>query len=245
MIVAKNIYKSFGDQEVLKDINLNIENNQAVTIIGPSGCGKSTLLRLLCGLESADSGKIVIDGQQLNSQNLQSIRNKIGFVFQNSALFDSMNVYDNVAFPLRERLKLPENLIKTIVAEKLEWVGLNYAAQQYPSELSGGMRKRVSIARALSAEPQILFYDEPTTGLDPLVSSNIENLIVKLQKDLSLTSIIVTHQFSTIERVSDKIMLVTSDKRLIDLGSKAEAYNSLFPEAHDFFGACKVYLETL
>ncbi len=147
-----------------------------------------------------------------------------------------------MAFPLRERLKLNETKIAEIVHQRLEWVGLEKAFTLYPEELSGGMKKRVSIARALAADPKILFYDEPTTGLDPEVSMNIEDLIVKLRNELSLTSLVVTHQFSTIQRVSDRILMI-NNHRLTDLGSKTEAMNSSNPEAKAFFAACKVYVD--
>jgi len=243
MIKVQNIYKSFGRDSILEDINLTVNNRETVTIIGPSGCGKSTLLRLLTGLELPDSGQIYVNDLLLNKPNLYTIRSNIGFVFQYAALFDSMSVFDNVAFPLRERLGLAERLIEKTVMEKLEWVDLREAVDQLPRELSGGMKKRVSLARALASEPRIIFYDEPTTGLDPLASLNIERLIVKLQKDLDLTSIVVTHQFSTIDRVSDRIVMIKNNKRLIDLGPKQDAYHSKDQEARDFFEACKVYVQ--
>jgi len=242
MINVKNIYKSFDAESILEDISLSVSEGETVTVIGPSGCGKSTLLRIICGLETANSGDVYVNELLLNSTNLYRIRSNIGFVFQYAALFDSLSVFENVAFPLRERLKLPERLIKRAVMEKLEWVGLENAIYQQPRELSGGMKKRVSIARALAAEAKIILYDEPTTGLDPLASLNIENLIVKLQKELSITSIVVTHQFSTIDRVSDRIVMIKNNNHLINLGSRQTAYQNSDLDAQEFFKACKVYV---
>lgn len=209
---------------MISDVSFLVERGEGFTIIGPSGCGKSTILKILIGLLRPDSGNILIDGEDITDfsvEQMHEVRAKFGFVFQGAALFDSMSVYDNVAFGLREKGFKNKSLIQKTVAEKLEWVGLKGTADYMPNELSGGMRKRVGIARALATDPQIMLYDEPTTGLDPLVSKTIEELIVRLKKELTIASIVVTHQLSTIVRVSDRIAYMEQG-RLIDVGSPAE-----------------------
>ncbi len=220
LVKINNIFKNFSGNQVLNDVNAEVSQGEILTIIGPSGCGKSTLLKLIIGLIKPDSGSILIEGKDivnLPEQEVAEIRAKFGFVFQGAALFDSMTVFENVAFGLMEATTKSKNLIKRIVMEKLEWVGLGHTAELYPSSLSGGMKKRVGIARALAVEPEILLYDEPTTGLDPLVSKNIEDLIARLKSELNITSIVVTHQISTIFRVSDRIVYLSKGK-LIEVG---------------------------
>lgn len=209
---------------MISDVSFLVERGEGFTIIGPSGCGKSTILKILIGLLRPDSGNILIDGEDITDfsvEQMHEVRSKFGFVFQGAALFDSMSVYDNVAFGLREKGFKNKSLIQKTVAEKLEWVGLKGTEEYMPNELSGGMRKRVGIARALATDPKIMLYDEPTTGLDPLVSKTIEELIVRLKKELTIASIVVTHQISTIVRVSDRIAYMEQG-RLIDVGSPAE-----------------------
>lgn len=236
MIKITNLTKKFGDLVVLDDISLDIPDGQILAVIGPSGCGKSTLLRLLLRLEEPTSGKIIINNQDmshLNEEALIKIRRKIGMVFQSSALFDSMAVGENVAFGLREHKMHSEREIAKAVSQKLEMVGLSGKANLMPSELSGGMQKRVSIARALAFEPEIILYDEPTTGLDPITSTNIENLIVKLGQELKVTSIIVTHQLSTIFRTAQRIVMFDKGK-LLEGGSVNEAKNSSNKDLFEF-----------
>lgn len=221
LIKINNVYKHFDQEYILNDVTAEVYEGETLTIIGPSGCGKSTLLRLIMGFIRPDSGSIYIQGKNiavLPEEELALIRKKFGFVFQGAALFDSMTVFDNVAFGLTEASNKSPSLIRRIVLEKLDWVGLADTADLYPAALSGGMKKRVGIARALAAEPEIMLYDEPTTGLDPLVSKTIEDLIVRLKKELKLTSIVVTHQLSTIFRVSDRIVFLNAGK-LINVGS--------------------------
>jgi phospholipid/cholesterol/gamma-HCH transport system ATP-binding protein len=196
------------------------------------------------GLIRPDRGAIYIEGKnifELNEQEQVELRKKMAFVFQGSALFDSLTVFENVAFGLTEASNKSPSLIKRIALEKLDWVGLADSAAQYPAQLSGGMKKRVSIARALAAEPEIILYDEPTTGLDPLVSKNIEELIVRLKRELNLTSVVVTHQISTIFRVSERIIFLNQG-RLEDVGSVEQltAGGLVNPELQKFIEAGRV-----
>jgi phospholipid/cholesterol/gamma-HCH transport system ATP-binding protein len=204
MIEIRNLYKSYGDNLVLNDINIDVPKGSILALIGFSGSGKSTLLKILAGLTPADSGQI------------KMYSNKIGMAFQYSALFDSMNVSDNVIFPLvvGENIKsIPsDEYLKDLAIKKLQLVGLQGVEKLYPSELSGGMKKRVSFARAVINDPEIIFYDEPTAGLDPVASTIIEDLIVKLQKETSATSIVVTHQASTIKRTATQVAMLFNGK---------------------------------
>jgi len=204
MIEIRNLYKSYGDNLVLNDINIDVPKGSILALIGFSGSGKSTLLKILAGLTPADSGQI------------KMYSNKIGMAFQYSALFDSMNVTDNVIFPLivGENIKsIPsDEYLKDLAIKKLQLVGLQGVEDSYPSELSGGMKKRVSFARAVINDPEIIFYDEPTAGLDPVASTIIEDLIVKLQKETSATSIVVTHQASTIKRTATQVAMLFNGK---------------------------------
>jgi phospholipid/cholesterol/gamma-HCH transport system ATP-binding protein len=211
MIKLVNVRKSFGSKDVIKLVNLHVKPGERVTIIGPSGCGKSTLLRLITGLQKPDSGSIVIDGQDitmLKTEEIQKVRLKMGMLFQSGALFDSMNVAENVAFPLLENYNYPAQRVAELLKEKLEMVGMSGTDLQMPANLSGGMRKRIGLARAIAGDPQIILYDEPTTGLDPILSTIIEDLIVKLNDKLRDTSVIVTHQISTILRTADRIIMM-------------------------------------
>ncbi|OGC12560.1 ABC transporter ATP-binding protein [candidate division WOR-1 bacterium RIFOXYC2_FULL_37_10] len=228
MIKIEKITKKYGKLMVLEEANLEIIESQSLAIIGPSGCGKSTLLRLILKLENLTSGKIIVENNDislLGEEELISFRKKIGMVFQYSALFDSMSVFENVAFALREHTQLTEREIQQIVNKKLDMVGLLDKGNIMPAELSGGMQKRVGIARALAFDPKIILYDEPTTGLDPITSTHIENLINDLAKKLKVTSIIVTHQLSTIFRTSDRIAMLHNGK-FIEAGTVSEAKNS-------------------
>lgn len=239
MIEIKNVTKSFGELLVLDQVNLLIQKGETLAMIGPSGCGKSTLLRLILRLEEVSSGQILIEGQEvskLSEDELVEMRKKIGMVFQSSALFDSMNVYENVAFGLREHTAFKENEIASAVAAKLEMVGLSGKEDLMPGALSGGMQKRVGIARALAFDPQIILYDEPTTGLDPITSTAIENLINQLGRDLGATSIVVTHQLSTIFRTASRIIMMHQGK-FIQCGSVQETRQSANPVVHRFITA--------
>ncbi len=191
MIEIKEIYKSFGSQQVLKGLSLSIPEGKITVIIGPSGSGKTVLLRHIIGLIRPDRGRMTVDGcdiGSLGSDKLNEFRRRFGMLFQNAALFDSMSVYDNIAFPIIERHrggKLPD--VDSIVKDKLRLVGLPGIEHKMPSELSGGMRKRVGLARAIALEPSIILYDEPTTGLDPIMTLAIDNLIFSMQQELRVT----------------------------------------------------------
>ncbi len=224
---------------VLDNVSVDIPEGETLAVIGPSGCGKSTLLKLIIRLEEPTSGKIIIDGQDislLSEEGLVKLRQKIGLVFQSSALFDSLSVFENVAFPLREHAQLRENEIKKIVAKKLELVELAGKGELMPAELSGGMQKRVSIARALAFDPKIILYDEPTTGLDPITSATIENLMNKLVAELKVTSVIVTHQLSTIFRTAHRIIMLDQGK-FIETGTTEETKRTHNPVVKRFITA--------
>lgn len=211
MIEFKDVCMRFDDKDALKHISLTIYDGETLAIIGGSGSGKSTFLRLLIGLIKPTSGQILIDGQDIVPMceaELNKVRLKMGMVFQYSALFDSMTVGENVAFGLREHTKLSDADIKEIVREKLHLVGLDGVEDMMPNELSGGMKKRVSLARAIAVEPSIICYDEPSSGLDPLMTEKIDELIINTQKALSVTSIVVTHDMASACRISDRIAMI-------------------------------------
>ena len=211
MIKIKNICKEFNGKPALKNINMEIKDGETLAIIGGSGSGKSTLLRLMIGLIRPTSGELWIGDQEishLSDSELDKVRLRMGMVFQYSALFDSMTVGDNVAFGLREHTKLSEKEISKIVAEKLELVGLPGMENYMPGELSGGMKKRVSLARAIAFEPEIIFYDEPSSGLDPIMTAKIDELIVSTQKQLNVTSIVVTHDMVRACHIADRIAMI-------------------------------------
>lgn len=211
MIKLVNVNKSFKERAVLRNVNLTVNAGETLTIIGGSGSGKSTLLRLMVGLITPTSGEIWIDDQEishLEEEALDRVRLKMGMVFQYSALFDSMTVGENVAFGLREHTDYPEDKIQQIVAEKLALVGLPDAAAMMPGELSGGMKKRVGLARAIAFEPSIIFYDEPDSGLDPVMTEKIDQLILAMQRQLKVTSVVVTHDMESACLVGDRIAMV-------------------------------------
>lgn len=211
MIRLVDVCKNFGDKEALHHINLTIEDGETLAIIGGSGSGKSTLLRLLIGLIRPTSGEIWIGDTEISKlpeEKLDKVRLHMGMVFQYSALFDSMTVGDNVAFGLREHTDMPEKEIQRVVEEKLQLVGLENVAQRMPNELSGGMKKRVSLARAIAFEPEIIFYDEPSSGLDPIMTEKIDELIRHTQQALKVTSVVVTHDMASACRIADRIAMV-------------------------------------
>lgn len=239
MIKITNLRKVYNSLVVLDGVSLEVPAGQTLAIIGPSGCGKSTLLRLILRLEEPTAGKIVIENSdisRLSEEGLIKLRQKIGMVFQSSALFDSLTVFENVAFALREHTQLSEREIARVVSQKLEMVELYKKENLMPQELSGGMQKRVSIARALAFDPHIMLYDEPTTGLDPLTSTTIENSMIKLSRELKVTSIIVTHQLSTIFRTADRIIMLDQGK-FIESGTVEETKRTKDPVIHKFITA--------
>lgn len=219
MIKLVDINKSFKERQVLRHINLSVADGETLVIIGGSGSGKSTLLRLMVGLIAPTSGEIWIDAQEISrmrEEALDQVRLKMGMVFQYSALFDSMTVGDNVAFGLREHTNYSEEKIRRIVAEKLALVGLSGVENMMPSELSGGMKKRVGLARAIAFEPSIIFYDEPDSGLDPVMTGKIDELIRTMQRQLGVTSVVVTHDMESAFLVGDRIAMVYEGEIIAD-----------------------------
>ena len=216
MIEIVDLYKSFGNEPVLKGINLEIETGETIVIIGRSGCGKSVLIKNIVGLLSPDSGYVKLEGNivdDLSQKELYELRSRFGFLFQGAALFDSMTVEENVALPLVESKNgISKVEIKKRVGEKLEMVGLPGVQHLKPAELSGGMKKRVGLARALITNPDYVFYDEPTTGLDPIMSTSIDELIKELTDKLSVTSIVVTHDMFSVKTVANRVAMINDGK---------------------------------
>ena len=211
MIRLKNVSKRFGEKVALKDISLTIEKGETIAIIGGSGSGKSTLLRLMIGLDRPSGGEIYLGGDNITAMSenvLDRVRLRMGMVFQYSALFDSMSVGENVAFGLREHTDKGDDEIRHIVAEKLELVGLPGVEEMMPQELSGGMKKRVGLARAIATDPEIIFYDEPSSGLDPIMTAKIDELIIDMQRKLDVTSVVVTHDMVSASRIADRIAMI-------------------------------------
>jgi phospholipid/cholesterol/gamma-HCH transport system ATP-binding protein len=236
MIEARNLQKSFGVQKVLDGVSFRIENGESVAIIGRSGGGKSVLLKHLIGLLKPDAGDVLIDGENIESMNerqLLRVRRKFGMVFQGAALFDSMTVAENVAFGLRRHEHLAEAEIARRVTKTLEMVDLPGTENKNPAELSGGMRKRVGLARAIIYEPQIVLYDEPTTGLDPIVSDSIDKLIIRVRDHLKVTSIVVTHDMRTARRVGNRVLML-HDSKIYAGGAPEEFFASQDPVVRQF-----------
>lgn len=215
MIELQNIVKHFGDHLVLDNLNLKVETGETKVIIGRSGCGKSVMLKHIVGLLAPENGKVFVDGQdiwQLDEKRMNQLHMKIGMVFQGGALFDSLSIWENVGFVLREYSTLKEPEIRKRVKEALNLVNLFDVENKMPSELSGGMKKRVAVARALCVRPQIILYDEPTTGLDPITADAINVLIDELHDKLKVTSIVVTHDMRSAYKVADKIAMLYNGK---------------------------------
>jgi len=224
MIRIKNVHKSFGDNKVLRGVDLEIAEGETITIIGGSGCGKSVLLKHIVGLLKPEAGEIEVDGQEitrLGMEELAEIQKKFGMLFQGAALFDSLTVGENIAFGLRMLTDLEEREIKKRVSEKLSMVGLQGIEQLMPAELSGGMKKRVALARAIAMNPKYILYDEPSTGLDPIMADVINNLILDLQEKLKISSIAVTHDMVTAYKISDRIAMLY-EGRIEETGTPEE-----------------------
>jgi phospholipid/cholesterol/gamma-HCH transport system ATP-binding protein len=236
MIRLVDINKSFRTQHVLRDLNLTIPSGQTTVIIGLSGGGKSVLLKHIMGLIRPDSGEIWIDDQEINrlrERELYRVRKRFGMLFQEGALFDSMSVGDNVAFPLREHRKMPHREISRIVAEKLSQVGLSGIEEKMPSELSGGMRKRVALARAIALDPDILLFDEPTTGLDPIMTCSIDRLIMDTQKRFNMTCVVISHDIQSVFRIAHNIAMLY-EGQIIEQGAAEVFRQSANPVVQDF-----------
>ncbi len=236
MIEIIELHKSFGKNHVLRGVNLKIDKGESVVVLGGSGSGKTVLLRQIIGLSKPDKGTVMIDGieiSRLNENELNEFRKKFGMLFQSSALFDSMSVWENVGFALRQHTKLHDAKIKEIAREKLALVGLVGVEDIMPSELSGGMRKRVALARAIAMEPEILLYDEPTTGLDPIMAAAINDLIIEMREKLNITSIAITHDIKSAYRIADRIAMLYNGI-IIETGTPDEIKNTSNPVVRQF-----------
>jgi phospholipid/cholesterol/gamma-HCH transport system ATP-binding protein len=245
MIEIQNLTKSFGGLLVWEDVSFNIADNETVAVIGRSGCGKSVLLKHINALLTPDSGRVVIDGKDLFSLDYvdqRKLRQKFGILFQGSALFDSINTFENVAFPLRYFTDRTEAEIRDRVMHCLEYVNLEDAADKETSELSGGMRKRVGLARAIVLEPKYIMYDEPTSGLDPQTADEINELIMSMAEGLEITSIVITHDMHSVLKVSDKVAFLDQQK-LSWFGTVEEMRNSDHPGLLDFVTASEYQLK--
>jgi phospholipid/cholesterol/gamma-HCH transport system ATP-binding protein len=228
------------DRPILQDVSLIVRRGETVVIAGESGTGKSTILKLILRLLRPDSGRVIVDGEVLNDVTYEEaliIRQKMGMVFQGAALFDSMSVFENVAFPLREHTQLTDEEIEARVREKLEFVDLDpdRVMEQLPAELSGGMKKRVGVARGMAVNPAIMLYDEPTSGLDPLTTGTITRLIMKLQRELKVTSVVVSHDIRSAFRMATKIALL-ADRHIVFFGSPEDMTASQDRYVQDFLG---------
>jgi len=236
VIKAENVVKKFGDRAILNGVSLEVYRGETFVIMGGSGCGKSTFLRHLIGALKPDSGTIYVLGKDLtraNEDELDSLKKKIGMCFQSAALFDSMTVGENVSLSLKEHTKLERGVIDIVVKMKLELVGLRGFEDLMPSQLSGGMRKRVGLARAIAMDPEIVFYDEPTAGLDPIVAGVIDKLIVDLSKKLSITSVVVTHDMKSVFSIADRIAMLYEGK-VLEVGTSDEIRKSKNPSVQQF-----------
>ena len=236
MIEVRHLTKSFGSQRILDNVDLRIESGESAVIIGRSGGGKSVLLKHLIALLKPDSGDVLVDGESilpLNERQLLRVREKFGMVFQGAALFDSMTVEENVAFPLMRKKNFTPAEITRRVAAALDLVDLPGTQRKNPAELSGGMRKRVGLARAIIYEPQIILYDEPTTGLDPIMSDSIDKLIIRVRDQLKVTSVVVTHDMRSARRVGNHVFML-HNKRVYASGTPEAIFASQDPIVRQF-----------
>ena len=236
MIEIKDLYKNFGNNQVLNGVDLNINKGETIVILGRSGCGKSVLLKHIIGLMRPDKGKIFIDGEEItayNDEKLYNLRKRFGMLFQGSALFDSMTVEENVGLGLTEHTRLGKEKIREVVKEKLRLVGMAGVEDLKPAELSGGMKKRVGLARAIAMEPEFVLYDEPTTGLDPIMADVINELIISLRNSLSITSIAVTHDIVSAYKIADRIAMLYEGK-IVFTGTPEETKNTTDPVVKQF-----------
>jgi phospholipid/cholesterol/gamma-HCH transport system ATP-binding protein len=236
MISVHNLRVSYGEREILHGISFDVQRGETLVILGGSGSGKSTLLRTLVGLEKPTSGEIWIKGKNIatiSPEEMDEIRKKMGMSFQGSALFGSMTVGENVALPLREHTKLEESTIEIMVRLKLEQVGLEGFEYYMPSELSGGMKKRAAVARAMVMDPEILFFDEPSAGLDPIIAAGIDQLILELKQAFKMTIIVVTHELASAYLIADRMVLIDKGN-VVALGTVAEMRASTQPRVRQF-----------
>jgi len=236
IIEVRDLVVAYGDRVVLNGITLDVRRGETFVILGGSGCGKSTLLRNLVGLMRPVSGAIYINGQDFTAMTDEeriSARQRMGMCFQGSALFNSMTVGDNVALPLREHTKLEESTIEIMTKIKLELVGLGGFENFMPAELSGGMKKRAGLARAMAMDPEMIFYDEPSAGLDPIVAAGLDGLIRKMQSTFNLTSVVVTHEMASVNLIADR-MCILKDGQIVEMGTPDEIRTSQHPFVRQF-----------
>jgi phospholipid/cholesterol/gamma-HCH transport system ATP-binding protein len=231
-----NLHKSFSENPVLRGVDLEVRQGESMVVIGGSGSGKTVLIKCIIGLIYPDEGEIYVDGLEISSlseKKMNEVRKKFGMLFQGGALFDSMPVWENVGFGLRRRKNLKDQEIRRIASEKLGLVGLRNVEDLMPSELSGGMKKRVSLARAIAIEPEILLYDEPTTGIDPIMADAINELIIQMREKLRVTSIAITHDMKSAYKIGDRIAMLFQGK-IVEVGSPEEIKNSSNPVVQQF-----------
>ena len=236
MIKITDLKKSFNSKKVLDGVNLDIEKGKITVIIGRSGEGKSVLIKHIIGLLKPDSGQILLDGQditKMTERELNEVRRRFGMLFQGAALFDSLTVGENVSFPLREHAGMPEADLKEVIKEKLRLVGLKNVENMMPADLSGGMKKRVGLARAVAMDPEIVLFDEPTTGLDPIMSDNVATLILDTQRDLKTTYIVITHDISLTYKIADKVAMLHEGK-IVEQGDVEYVKSSVNPILRQF-----------
>ena len=236
VIRVEHVEKAFGDHVVLQDVNLEVRRGETLVILGGSGSGKSTLLKLMTGGLRVSGGNIVVEGRNIcgmTPAELDAYRRSIGVLFQSGALFNSMTVAENVALPMREHTDLPDDMIDLIVKMKLEIVGLRDAADRQPAEISGGMKKRAGLARAMALDPKILFYDEPSAGLDPVTVAQVDNLMNHIRDTVGVTNVVVTHEMTSAFRVADRMVLLDQGRFVAD-GTPDEMKNSDDPVVKQF-----------
>ena len=245
IISLQNASKSFGPQDILRDITIDVRRGETLALIGESGCGKSVTMKLMMDLLRPEQGKVCWDGRPVKKRTDREItveRLRFGYVFQGAALFDSMTVFENVAFGLRQNKRLPDKEIRDIVVARLLDVGLpRNVCRKKPAELSGGMRKRVGLARALAMDPEVVLYDEPTTGLDPIMSDVINELILKTRTELNVTSVVVTHDMHTVRKVADRIVMLyplsrleSHEPQIVFQGTSEELFATEDPRVYQF-----------
>jgi len=236
VLSLRNLRVSYGEREILHGISFDVMRGETLVILGGSGSGKSTLLRTLVGLEKPSAGEILIKGQNLaktSAAEMDEIRRKIGMSFQGGALFGSMTVGENVALPLREHTKLEDSTIEIILRLKLQQVGLEGFEYYMPSQLSGGMKKRAAVARALAMDPEILFFDEPSAGLDPIIAAGVDELILELKRAFHMTIIVVTHELASAFLIADRMLLIDKGN-IVALGTTEEMRSSTQPRVRQF-----------
>jgi len=236
ILSVRDLRVRYGDREILHGITFDVAHNETVVILGGSGSGKSTLLRTLVGLERPSSGEVRIKGKnigQISPSEMEEIRKKIGMSFQGGALFGSMTVGENVALPLREHTQLEDSTIQIIVRLKLEQVGLAGFENYMPAQLSGGMKKRAAVARAMAMDPEILFFDEPSAGLDPIIAAGVDDLIVKLKRAFQMTIVVVTHELASAFLIADRMILIDKGD-IVAIGAKGELQASAHPRVRQF-----------